>query len=105
MGAIVVEWFIVLKLKDLSKLELGVKVQNMQIGALMFEVSDQPFQELQKSFIKQLTAQECSLCCLTLLRGSWLRGTLKQSCNLRSFTLCPPTETRRHRGFDFATAA
>lgn len=76
MGAIVVEWFIMLKLKDLSKLELGVKIQNMQIGTLMFRVSDQLFQELQKGFIKQITVQECSLCCLTLLRGSWLRGTL-----------------------------
>lgn len=29
MGTIVEEWFIMLKSKDLSKLELGIKVQNM----------------------------------------------------------------------------
>lgn len=29
MGTIVEEWFIMLKSKDFSKLELGIKVENM----------------------------------------------------------------------------
>lgn len=64
------------EIKGSQQIRMCDEVQNVQIETLVFRVSDQPFQEFQKCFIKQIPLDVLSVQSPTTQR---LRGTVKQN--------------------------